>query len=90
MPSSSSAYLSFSLLSLEPSSSELCPKSESNESAPLSSSSEDLEINGFNAKSLTFGMNGMSVSNSFWTAGEGVTNHWGFDSKPKDLPTVSN
>ena len=49
-----------------------------------------LNVVGFNAKSLTFGMNGMSVSNSFWTAGEGVTNHWGFDSKPKDLPTVSN
>lgn len=49
-----------------------------------------LNVVGFNAKSLTFGVNGMTTSNPFWTAGEGVTNHWGFDSKSKDLPTVSN
>ncbi len=49
-----------------------------------------LNVVGFNAKSLLFGMNGMSTSNPFWTAGEGVTNHWGYDSNPKDLPTVSN
>lgn len=47
-----------------------------------------LNVLGFEAYSLTFGINGMSTSNSFWTAGDGVTNHWGFDSNPKDLPTV--
>lgn len=46
-----------------------------------------LNVLGYNAKSLLFGMNGLSTSNAFWTSGN-VTNHWGFDSKPKDLPTV--
>lgn len=48
-----------------------------------------LNVLGFDAYSLTFGMNGMSTSNAFWTSGN-VTNHWGYDSKSKDLPTVSN
>lgn len=48
-----------------------------------------LNVLGFDAYSLTFGINGMSKSNSFWTAGEGVKNHWGFDSKSKDLSTVN-
>ncbi len=48
-----------------------------------------LNVLGFDAYSLTFGINGMSHSNSFWETG-GVTNHWGYDSKPKSLPTVSN
>lgn len=47
-----------------------------------------LNVLGFDAYSLTFGMNGMSTSNPFWTSGN-VTNHWGFDSKPKDLATVN-
>ena len=46
-----------------------------------------LNVCGFDAYSLTFGINGMSTSNPFWTAGDGVTNHWGHDSNPKDLPT---
>lgn len=46
-----------------------------------------LNVLGYNAKSLLFGMNGLSTSNAFWTSGN-VTNHWGFDSKSKDLPTV--
>lgn len=46
-----------------------------------------LNVLGFDAYSLTFGLNGMSHSNPFWTSGS-VTNHWGFDSKSKDLPTV--
>lgn len=46
-----------------------------------------LNVLGYDAYSLTFGMNGMSHSNSFWTEGE-VTNHWGHDSNPKSLPTV--
>ena len=46
-----------------------------------------LNVLGFNAKSLTFGVNGMTHSNPFWTTGE-VKNHWGHDSKPKDLDTV--
>ncbi|NOR75702.1 MAG: hypothetical protein GQ525_11135 [Draconibacterium sp.] len=49
-----------------------------------------LNVLGFDAKSLLFGINGMSHSNVFWTAGDGVTNHWGHDSNPKDLSTVSN
>lgn len=48
-----------------------------------------LNVLGFDAKSLLFGINGISHSNSFWTAGDGVTNHWGFDSNPKDLPSVN-
>ena len=48
-----------------------------------------LNVLGFDAKSLLYGINGMSHSNPFWTAGDGVTNHWGFDSNPKDLPTVN-
>lgn len=47
-----------------------------------------LNVLGFDAYSLTFGINGMSKSNSFWTDGN-VTNHWGFDSKSKNLPTVN-
>ena len=46
-----------------------------------------LNVCGFDAYSLLFGINGMSKTNSFWTAGDGVTNHWGFDSNPKALPT---
>lgn len=46
-----------------------------------------LNVLGFDAYSLTFGTNGLSHSNPYWTSGS-VTNHWGFDSKPKDLPTV--
>ncbi len=49
-----------------------------------------LNVLGFDAYSLTFGINGMSTSNPFWTAGDGVTNHWGYDSKAKDLPVVTN
>jgi len=48
-----------------------------------------LNVLGFDAKSLLFGMNGLSHSNPFWTAGDGVTNHWGFDSNPKSLTTVN-
>jgi rhodanese-related sulfurtransferase len=46
-----------------------------------------LNVLGYNAKSLLFGMNGVSKSNAFWTSGN-VTNHWGFDSNPKSLSTV--
>ena len=48
-----------------------------------------LNVLGFDAYSLTFGINGMATSSPFWTAGDGVTNHWGFDSNPKDLSTVT-
>jgi rhodanese-related sulfurtransferase len=47
-----------------------------------------LNVIGFEAYSLTFGINGMATSSPFWTEGS-VTNHWGFDSNPKDLPTVN-
>ena len=46
-----------------------------------------LNVLGFEAYSLTFGVNGMTTSNPFWVSGN-VSNHWGYDSKPKDLPTV--
>lgn len=46
-----------------------------------------LKVLGFDAYSLTFGINGMTTSNPFWTSGN-VSNHWGFDSKSKDLPTA--
>lgn len=53
-----------------------------------------LNVCGFDAYSMTFGINGVSTSNPFWatggTDGKPVTNHWGHDSNPKDLPTVSN
>ncbi|HYQ57724.1 MAG TPA: rhodanese-like domain-containing protein, partial [Draconibacterium sp.] len=48
-----------------------------------------LNVLGFDAYSLTFGINGMSHTNSFWETGS-VTNHWGYDSNPKNLPTVSS
>ena len=47
-----------------------------------------LRVCGFDAYSLTFGINGMTHSNPYWDAG-GVSNHWGHDSNPKDLPTVN-
>jgi len=53
-----------------------------------------LNVCGFDAYSLTFGINGMSHSNPFWatggTDGKPITNHWGHDSNPKDFPTESN
>lgn len=48
-----------------------------------------LRVLGYDAYSLLFGMNGLSHSNPFWTSGN-VSNHWGFDSNPLNLPTVSN
>lgn len=47
-----------------------------------------LNVLGFDAVSLKFGINGMTTSNPFWATGE-VANHWGHDSKSKDLPTVN-
>lgn len=45
-----------------------------------------LNVIGFDAYSLTFGVNGMTTSNPFWAAGE-VANHWGHNANPKSLPT---
>ena len=42
-----------------------------------------LRVLGYDAYSLTFGMNGMYNSNPQWS-----TNQWGHDSKPKSLPLV--
>jgi rhodanese-related sulfurtransferase len=42
-----------------------------------------LRVLGYDAYSLTFGMNGMYNTNTAWTS-----NQWGGDSNPKDLPLV--
>jgi rhodanese-related sulfurtransferase len=42
-----------------------------------------LRVLGYDAYSLTFGMNGMYHSNTAWKS-----NQWGVDSKPKELPLV--
>lgn len=42
-----------------------------------------LNVLGYEAKSLLFGMNGLYHSNDAFSS-----NQWGVDSKPKDLPTV--
>lgn len=44
-----------------------------------------LRVMGYDAYSLTFGMNGLFNSNPSWTS-----NQWGGDSNPADLPLVSN
>jgi rhodanese-related sulfurtransferase len=44
-----------------------------------------LRVIGYNAYSMTFGMNGIYNSNPAWT-----TNQWGVDSNPKNLPIVTN
>ena len=44
---------------------------------------------GYEAYSLKFGMNGLWNENAGWgTPEDDVTNQWGFDSNPKDLPIV--
>jgi len=47
-----------------------------------------LNVLGYNAKSMLWGLNGVTTSNPFWNTPAVITNHWGFDSKPKSLPTV--
>ncbi|MEN8124321.1 MAG: rhodanese-like domain-containing protein [Bacteroidota bacterium] len=42
-----------------------------------------LQVLGYDAYSLTFGMNGLYHSNNQW-----ASNQWGVDSHPKDLPLV--
>lgn len=42
-----------------------------------------LRVLGYDAKSMTFGMNGIYTSNPQWSK-----NQWGHDSKPKSLPLV--
>ncbi|REE82180.1 rhodanese-related sulfurtransferase [Lutibacter oceani] len=44
-----------------------------------------LNVLGYDAYSLTFGMNGMFNTNTAW-----ASNQWGADSKPKDLPLISD
>ena len=48
-----------------------------------------LNVVGFEAYSLTFGVNGMTSSNPFWEAGN-VPNHWGHNANPKNLPFETN
>ena len=47
-----------------------------------------LNVQGYNAKSMLWGLNGVTTTNTFWTTPNVITNHWGYDSKPKNLPTV--
>ncbi len=44
-----------------------------------------LRVLGYDAYSMTFGMNGIFNTNPSWS-----TNQWGGDSNPKDLPVVTN
>jgi rhodanese-related sulfurtransferase len=46
-----------------------------------------LNVLGYDAYSLLWGLNGMAYTNAFWTSGS-VTNHWGFDSKSKSFTTI--
>ena len=47
-----------------------------------------LRVLGYDAYSLTFGMNGLFYDNPYWNTP--VSNHWGVDGKPKNLPWVTN
>lgn len=51
-----------------------------------------LNVLGFDAYSLTFGMNGLNHSDTFWstggTDGAAVPNHWGVNASSKDFPVV--
>jgi rhodanese-related sulfurtransferase len=44
-----------------------------------------LRVLGYDAKTMTFGMNGIYNTNTAWT-----TNQWGGDSNPKNLPLVTD
>lgn len=47
-----------------------------------------LNVLGYDAYSLLWGLNGLSYTNPFWTTPAVITNHWGFDSKSKTFTTV--
>lgn len=51
-----------------------------------------LNVLGFDAYSLTFGVNGLTHSNPFWatggTDGAAVPNHWSVNASSKDFPVV--
>ncbi len=47
-----------------------------------------LNVLGYNTKSMLWGLNGTVHTSTFWNAPNVIPNHWGFDSKPKSLPTV--
>jgi len=50
-----------------------------------------LNVLGYEAYSLKFGMNGLWNENTGWgTPEDDVTNQWGVDSNPKDLPYVTS
>jgi len=46
-----------------------------------------LNVLGYDAYSMTFGMNGLYNTNPFWNDPQ-IGNQWGADSKPKNLPLV--
>ncbi len=46
-----------------------------------------LNVLGYDAKSLKFGMNGLYNANPFW-ADPAITNQWGYDSKSKDFDYI--
>jgi rhodanese-related sulfurtransferase len=45
-----------------------------------------LNVLGYDAYNLLWGINGMSYTNAYWNTP--VANHWGFDSKPRTFTTV--
>jgi len=46
-----------------------------------------LRVLGYDAYTLTFGMNGLYNTNPFWNDTQ-IINQWGADSNPKNLPLV--
>jgi rhodanese-related sulfurtransferase len=47
-----------------------------------------LNVLGYEAYALLWGINGLTYTNPFWTTPAAVTSHWGFDSKSKTFTTV--
>ncbi len=47
-----------------------------------------LRVLGYDAYTLTFGMNGLYNNNPYWNTP--ISNYWGVDGKPKNLPLITN
>lgn len=48
-----------------------------------------LRVLGYDAYSLTFGMNGLLNSSSHWTSSDGAANQWGVTASTKNYPVVT-